>query len=319
MSISFCVSNLPVDVTEDAIRALFEPLAPVTDIRRVLNPETNEFTRKAIVKLKPAEDKSKSDVVRAVHQTFNGHPFGEPWLIATLMYAAPASSLPALTDPQREMVRSVLATLNETDEVPSYQLSTMMRMFGEEFISLLLREAQAIEDAGGLMVQDGSRRRTFGGVYFFLARQYIRGSAWPLVFDLQRVNAGLEAEKNPKKETAAPRAPKSPKAAKPAKSPRPKPAPEPEPLFRAAQPVPVITPVAPPPVQREPLEEATLQALRQQLADLRTQHQAAERDLAAAKSGQIRPKEGVFTLMKRLADAQREIDRLLRTYPELSE
>jgi hypothetical protein len=317
VSISFCVSNLPVDVTEDAIRALFEPLAPVTDIRRVVNPETNEFTRKAIVKLKP-EDKSKSDLVRTIHQTFNGHAFGEPWLIATLMYAAPASSLPTLTDTQREMVQSVLAALNETDEIPCYQLTTMMRMFGEEFISCLLREAQAIEDAGGLMVQDGSRRRTFGGVYFYLARQYIRGSAWPLVFDLQRVNAGLEAEKNPKKEAASgrPRAPKGPKASKP---PRAKPAPEPESIFRPAQPAPVIVPVVPPPPQREPLDEATLQTLRQQLADLRVEHQAAERDLAAAKSGQIRPKEGVFTLMKRLADAQREIDRLLRTYPELSE
>jgi len=316
VTISFCVSNLPVDVADDALRALFEPLAPVTDIRRVLNPATNEFTRKAIIKLKP-EEQSKTDLARAVHQALNGHPFGQPWLIVTLMYTAPASALPALSDAQRELVQSALATLGETDEVPTYQLNTMMRMFGEEFMSCLLREAQTIEDAGGLMVQDGSRRRTFGGVFFYLGRQYIRGSAWPLVFDVERVNAAIEAEKNPQPASAAPRAPKAPKAAKNAK-PRAKAAAEPEPLFRAAPPTPIVPPVAPPP-QREPLDEAALHTLRQQLADLRAQREAAERELAAAKSGQARPKEGIFTLMKRLADAQRELDRLLRAYPELGE
>ncbi len=62
---------------------------------------------------------------------------------------------------QRALVRELADRLGETTAGPRHQLARVVDVLGE---------ALAVEARGGLMVPDGSRRRTPGGVYFHLVR-----------------------------------------------------------------------------------------------------------------------------------------------------
>src|SRR5690349_18629044 len=70
-----------------------------------------------------------------------------------------------------ETVSTIAKALGETDEVPLFQITGVVRVLGEETAQKLLVETQETEKNGGMMLPDGSRKRTPGGVFFFLARQ----------------------------------------------------------------------------------------------------------------------------------------------------
>lgn len=62
-------------------------------------------------------------------------------------------------------------SLKETEELPRSQIAKVTKALGREETLALLDEVERIESEGGLLVPDGSRRRTPGGVFFHLARQ----------------------------------------------------------------------------------------------------------------------------------------------------
>jgi hypothetical protein len=70
-----------------------------------------------------------------------------------------------------ETVSTIAKALGESDEVPLFQIAGVVRVLGEETAQKLLVETQETEKQGGMMLPDGSRKRTPGGVFFFLARQ----------------------------------------------------------------------------------------------------------------------------------------------------
>src|SRR5262245_4521315 len=70
-----------------------------------------------------------------------------------------------------ETVSTIAKALGESDEVPLFQITGVVRVLGEEVALKLLAETQEIEKNGGMMLPDNSRKRTPGGVFFFLARQ----------------------------------------------------------------------------------------------------------------------------------------------------
>jgi hypothetical protein len=70
-----------------------------------------------------------------------------------------------------ETVSTIAKALGESDEVPLFQIAGVVRVLGEETAQKILAETQEIEKNGGMMLPDGSRKRTPGGVFFFLARQ----------------------------------------------------------------------------------------------------------------------------------------------------
>lgn len=65
----------------------------------------------------------------------------------------------------------IAATLRETEELPRSQIEKIVKVLGPEASLALLAEVERIEESGGLLVPDGGRRRTPGGVFFHLARQ----------------------------------------------------------------------------------------------------------------------------------------------------
>jgi hypothetical protein len=70
-----------------------------------------------------------------------------------------------------ETVSTIAKALGESDEIPMGQIAGVVRVLGEEPSLKLLEETREIESKGGMMLPDNSRRRSIGGVFFFLARQ----------------------------------------------------------------------------------------------------------------------------------------------------
>jgi hypothetical protein len=60
--------------------------------------------------------------------------------------------------------------LGETAAAPRHQLARVVDVLGADRARALLAETLAVEERGGLLLPDGSRRRTPGGVFFHLVR-----------------------------------------------------------------------------------------------------------------------------------------------------
>lgn len=68
------------------------------------------------------------------------------------------------------VAREIAEKLGETEPNPIKQITVLIRHFGAERMLDLLEETLKIEEQGGMMVANGQRRRTPGGVFFFLAK-----------------------------------------------------------------------------------------------------------------------------------------------------
>ena len=104
-------------------------------------------------------------------------------------------------DPQ--VVQSIAAELGETEDVARMLIKRIVRTLGEERTRELVRHAKVIEEQGGMMLPDGSRRRTLGGVFFKLAKEQAtseeRGRIW-----MPKTRRRTPAEAPTPAETAAP-------------------------------------------------------------------------------------------------------------------
>ncbi|MDQ5852088.1 MAG: phosphorylated adapter RNA export RNA-binding domain-containing protein [Chloroflexota bacterium] len=80
-----------------------------------------------------------------------------------------------MTAPQnlQTITATIAQELGETQRGPISQIRRTVQRLGPEAARAILQETQAIEAQGGLMLPDGSRRRTPGGVFFHLVRQRV--------------------------------------------------------------------------------------------------------------------------------------------------
>ena len=69
-----------------------------------------------------------------------------------------------------EVKQTIAEHLGETGPEPLQLLHKVVRKLGPEQALAFLKETQEIEAQGGLLLPDGSRRRTPGGVFFYLVR-----------------------------------------------------------------------------------------------------------------------------------------------------
>jgi len=69
-----------------------------------------------------------------------------------------------------EIAAEIAAQLGETEPTPQKALKRAVRILGPAQVQALLDRTLDIERTGGLMLPDGSRRRTPGGVFFYLIR-----------------------------------------------------------------------------------------------------------------------------------------------------
>jgi hypothetical protein len=123
--------------------------------------------------------------------------------------AAPARQ----KDTSGETARQIATALGETEPFPVTQIKRIVQTIGEERALQFLEQAQAIQERGGQMLPDGSRKHTPGGVFFRLVRESLpeqeRQAIWPIVSWKERkaakkaARARREAETGPAGQTAA--------------------------------------------------------------------------------------------------------------------
>ena len=82
-------------------------------------------------------------------------------------------------------VAAIAAQLGETEQLPQRQIARALTTLGEERVRGLVARALAIEAQGGLMLPDGSRRRTLGGVFFQLLRKDVTPAERRVIFPPQ--------------------------------------------------------------------------------------------------------------------------------------
>jgi hypothetical protein len=73
------------------------------------------------------------------------------------------------TNPEA-VVAHIAQKLGESEEQPVTTIQRIVDEFGPEFALEMLQKALAIEEQGGLTINDGTRKRTPGGVFFYLVR-----------------------------------------------------------------------------------------------------------------------------------------------------
>jgi hypothetical protein len=107
-------------------------------------------------------------------------------------------SMMTTPDQTKDVVTTIATQLGETEPAPLGQIQRIVKRLGKETALAFLAETQQLEAQGGLMLRDGSRRRTPGGVFFYLVKQRISTKDKLRIFyplNKQRQPAPAEEEK----------------------------------------------------------------------------------------------------------------------------
>ncbi len=159
------VSNLPPDFTEDQVAALFDIEGTFTNITLLTNQRTNLPRNAATVDFE-TEEKFWLVLRRMNQKTVLGNR----------IFTTPKEPTQKLRIPPqllKKQAKDIAEYLRETDLKPRVQIHRMIRLCGVDFVQALLEETDYIERNGGLMLPDGTRRRTKGGVFFHMARNNV--------------------------------------------------------------------------------------------------------------------------------------------------
>ena len=91
-------------------------------------------------------------------------------------------------------VHLIAAELGEETATPFYQIMQIIELRGIDFARRCLAEAEAIHANGLMLVADGSRSRTLGGIFFRLVREQLSPEEKRLVFGRRRSGPAPSAE-----------------------------------------------------------------------------------------------------------------------------
>ncbi len=74
------------------------------------------------------------------------------------------------TMPDKSTAAAIATQLNETDPGALAQIARIVERMGDEFVTMALADTLRLEAEGGMLTEDKQRRRTPGGVFFYLVR-----------------------------------------------------------------------------------------------------------------------------------------------------
>lgn len=152
------ITNFPPGTTADQLRALLAESGEIVSLS--LETEAQTQTEYALA------DIASEKVATKAHRSLNGYQWEGYSLSASYLDVEPRE----LTAKQRKAIEDILAALEETDDIPRRQVEAMARLCGLPFVEALVHETLAVEAGPGIMTSDGTRRRSKGGVFFYLAR-----------------------------------------------------------------------------------------------------------------------------------------------------
>lgn len=153
------ISNFPKDVTEEEISQLLTPIGEIARLQIFWDEKIN--CPYALVEMVKEKDATKA------RNSLNGTII-RGYYLAVVPYAVDVRD--KLNAKQQAILEMIANALGEKDEVPMRQLRTLIMLCGTNFAEALLKETEEIEAREGIMTSDGARRRTKGGVFFYLAR-----------------------------------------------------------------------------------------------------------------------------------------------------
>jgi hypothetical protein len=165
------VTNFPPETTADELAELFSQAGDVEGVEIGVEEKTGMMY--AIITMGAEKHATKAN------RQFNGHAMGDYRLAVSYPEVDPRD----LTSKQRKAMDAVTETLEETDDVPLRQIESMARLCGTFFVEALVEEALEIDAGEGLMTSDGERRRTKGGVFFYLARYRMSPEVRRVIFN----------------------------------------------------------------------------------------------------------------------------------------
>ncbi len=121
----------------------------------------------------------------------------------------PERPRPQLTPEQqasRQAAMRIADALGEREHGPRAQVGRVVRVLGIERADAFYQQALEVEAAGGMMLPDGSRRRTLGGVFFKLVRDGVSEEERSAIFPPQP----WQKQRGERPPSAAPGAPAAP-------------------------------------------------------------------------------------------------------------
>jgi len=93
----------------------------------------------------------------------------------------------------RALASTIAALLGETEQEPTRQIARALRVLGTERARGLVDQSLEVEASGGMMLPDGSRRRTVGGVFFHLVRSGVSKRERRAIFWMERTTPSSPA------------------------------------------------------------------------------------------------------------------------------
>jgi hypothetical protein len=75
-----------------------------------------------------------------------------------------------MTTTRTKTIDTICQLLGEHDRQPRQQIAALVGNMGERWVGHIALRAVELERGSGLLTQDGTRRRTPGGTFFFLVR-----------------------------------------------------------------------------------------------------------------------------------------------------
>lgn len=120
---------------------------------------------------KPKNHKSQSRVLEKEAEMPSEVVKPSPVVEANTQSAAPVAPAPA--QPAWAVTREIAQALGEKEHNPISQIRRAVECLGPDYASQFLNAAQRVEAAGGMRTTEGSRRRTPGGIFFHLVRQFL--------------------------------------------------------------------------------------------------------------------------------------------------
>jgi hypothetical protein len=107
-------------------------------------------------------------------------------------------------NPITNTATAIAAQLGETERAPRATIWRVVRTLGPERAQAFVAQAQEVEANGGMMVPDGSRKRTLGGIFFYLVRTQVSDD------EAMQINRAWRWQQWKQRQPAKPKAPAAP-------------------------------------------------------------------------------------------------------------